>query len=186
MEDPVLAKDGFNYERAAIETWLKNHSKSPQTQKEMDNTLEPNKVLQETIQQFTDFVTKQKDSKCSQVCLTWEVHGMMCGAECKERKITLSGNDILTLAKPLQMCQALSNFFKEVDPVEDLLREMLGGLKVPKVVVVGDDALLNPIFFFFTLVVVCSCPEIGHSFLPENDGELVLLGAACFSWHCAC
>lgn len=31
MEDPVMAADGFNYERAAIVEWLKRHSTSPMT-----------------------------------------------------------------------------------------------------------------------------------------------------------
>ena len=31
MKDPVIAADGFSYERVAIEKWFSNHSTSPKT-----------------------------------------------------------------------------------------------------------------------------------------------------------
>lgn len=35
MEDPVMAADGFTYERKAIMEWLKNHRRSPMTNERM-------------------------------------------------------------------------------------------------------------------------------------------------------
>lgn len=31
MEDPVIAADGYTYERSAIESWLTTHNSSPMT-----------------------------------------------------------------------------------------------------------------------------------------------------------
>jgi tetratricopeptide (TPR) repeat protein len=50
MKDPVVAHDGFSYERSAIEEWLSNNNTSPMTNKElMDKTLRPNIVLRNSI-----------------------------------------------------------------------------------------------------------------------------------------
>ena len=43
MVDPVLAADGFTYERSRIEEWLKHNDRSPKTNKQLkDKTLTPN------------------------------------------------------------------------------------------------------------------------------------------------
>ena len=31
MQDPVMATDGYSYEKSAIEEWQKNHNTSPTT-----------------------------------------------------------------------------------------------------------------------------------------------------------
>jgi len=50
MKDPVVAHDGFSYERSAIEEWLANKDTSPMTNKELlDKTLRPNIVLRNSI-----------------------------------------------------------------------------------------------------------------------------------------
>ncbi|CAK9050251.1 unnamed protein product [Durusdinium trenchii] len=136
MKDPVTAEDGFNYEREAIQEWFQRSTKSPQSQSEIGTELKPNKALQEVIQQFTDFAETMSKAGSS-LSLTWPSHGMMPETE---RKVTLSLEDVSVVnSQPTQMCQALSRFFKEVDPVEDLLHNMLNGLKPPKIVVVGDE-----------------------------------------------
>jgi hypothetical protein len=38
MKDPVLAADGYTYERTAIETWLSSHDTSPVTNAMLPNT----------------------------------------------------------------------------------------------------------------------------------------------------
>ena len=50
MEDPVMATDGYTYERAHIEKWFEEHSKSPQTNKELvSRTVIPNHGLKAMI-----------------------------------------------------------------------------------------------------------------------------------------
>lgn len=50
MSDPVFAADGFTYERVAIETWLKNHNTSPNTnQPLLHKNLVPNHNLRSMI-----------------------------------------------------------------------------------------------------------------------------------------
>jgi hypothetical protein len=55
MADPVVAADGFTYERSAIETWLRNHATSPKTNVQMaDNNLVANTTLKVMIQDHMD------------------------------------------------------------------------------------------------------------------------------------
>ena len=42
LEDPVIAMDGFTYERAAITTWFQRHDTSPMTRVVIPPTLIPN------------------------------------------------------------------------------------------------------------------------------------------------
>ena len=50
MEDPVFAADGYTYERVAIETWLKNHNTSPNTNQPLAHkNLVPNHNLRSMI-----------------------------------------------------------------------------------------------------------------------------------------
>ena len=39
FEDPVLAPDGFNYERAHIEKWFQDHHTSPKTNAVLGSTV---------------------------------------------------------------------------------------------------------------------------------------------------
>jgi len=51
MRDPVIAADGFSYERAGIERWLSNHRTSPITGRVLAHTnLTPNHSLRHTIE----------------------------------------------------------------------------------------------------------------------------------------
>lgn len=38
IEDPAIVADGYTYERAAIESWLEQHSISPVTGQPLDHT----------------------------------------------------------------------------------------------------------------------------------------------------
>ena len=137
MEDPVKAEDGFNYERAAIQTWLEASDVSPQTRERMAKLLEENICLKGVIQQFKAFL---KDG-VREVTLAW-THGGL--TDNTKRKVTLAPSDVESISRK-EMCQELSKFFKELDPVEDLLHSTLDGLKVPKIVVVGDASVLEVI-----------------------------------------
>ncbi|KAK9827654.1 hypothetical protein WJX81_004095 [Elliptochloris bilobata] len=51
LREPVVAADGWTYERSAIEMWLQSHDTSPMTNDRMpDKVLIPNKSLREAIQ----------------------------------------------------------------------------------------------------------------------------------------
>lgn len=50
MHDPVICSDGFTYERANIEEWLRRYDRSPVTNDELSNRmLIPNRALKSTI-----------------------------------------------------------------------------------------------------------------------------------------
>jgi len=54
MSDPVVAQDGFSYERANILEWFKNQKTSPTTQEEIETALVPNRNLIETIKKYNE------------------------------------------------------------------------------------------------------------------------------------
>ena len=60
MVDPVVAEDGFTYERSQIEAWLKNRRTSPKTREEMGTDLRPNKDLGRLIRDWEE----QEHKKC--------------------------------------------------------------------------------------------------------------------------
>lgn len=50
MENPVICADGHTYEREAIETWLRNNSRSPKTNQQLSSKeLLPNYALKSAI-----------------------------------------------------------------------------------------------------------------------------------------
>jgi len=50
MKDPVIAADGFTYERSAIEAWLQKKSTSPMTNSPLEHlNLIPNHSLRSNI-----------------------------------------------------------------------------------------------------------------------------------------
>ena len=53
MVDPVIAPDGYTYERKAIEEWLTRSSESPMTREQLSaNSLIPNRLVKEEIDEF--------------------------------------------------------------------------------------------------------------------------------------
>jgi hypothetical protein len=53
MADPVLASDGFTYERDAIEQWFESHDVSPTTSEPLDDkTLRPNHMARSIIAEW--------------------------------------------------------------------------------------------------------------------------------------
>lgn len=56
MKDPVLASDGYTYDRPSIMQWLKSKTTSPATGEEMDaNKLVPNHQLKSQIQSWVEY-----------------------------------------------------------------------------------------------------------------------------------
>jgi len=57
MMDPVLAVDGFTYERAAIEKWFETHATSPMTGAQLSNqSVTPNHALRSAILEWQEGV----------------------------------------------------------------------------------------------------------------------------------
>ena len=53
MIDPVIAADGFSYERSAIERWLMSHNTSPKTNAQLESRhLIPNRNLKILIEEW--------------------------------------------------------------------------------------------------------------------------------------
>ena len=53
FQDPVIAADGFNYEREHIETWFAEHSTSPKTNAVLESTmLIPNHQLRAQCEEW--------------------------------------------------------------------------------------------------------------------------------------
>ncbi|CAF1521126.1 unnamed protein product [Adineta ricciae] len=51
LHDPVVASDGFTYEREAIENWFKTSNRSPMTNQELENLeLKPNYAIKSILQ----------------------------------------------------------------------------------------------------------------------------------------
>ena len=53
FRDPVVAEDGFSYERAAIARWLVHRASSPQTNAPMGARLLPNHALRSAVEEYT-------------------------------------------------------------------------------------------------------------------------------------
>jgi hypothetical protein len=54
MKDPVVAADGFTYERSAVTRWLQQQAmrRSPMTNKPMETLLVPNHSLRSSIMEW--------------------------------------------------------------------------------------------------------------------------------------
>lgn len=50
IEDPVVAYDGYTYDRCNIEKWLQDHDTSPMTNMKMKKTLIPNQLIKTILQ----------------------------------------------------------------------------------------------------------------------------------------
>jgi hypothetical protein len=57
MEDPVVAADGYTYERAAIETWFRQgiaRDRSPMTNLPISTALFPNIAIKQQIDELAN------------------------------------------------------------------------------------------------------------------------------------
>ena len=63
MKDPVVASDGFTYERTAIEAVLVTGNKrSPMTREPLQPNLFPNRVLRQRIQEYEEEVLSMAET----------------------------------------------------------------------------------------------------------------------------
>jgi len=62
FDDPVIASDGFTYEREAIEQWLRSNNRSPQTNQMLQNRLLiPNRTLKSQLENMVSTVARIED-----------------------------------------------------------------------------------------------------------------------------
>jgi hypothetical protein len=54
MKDPVVAEDGYSYDRSNIEKWFKKNSTTPNTDSPINKTLIPNIALRNLIEHFNE------------------------------------------------------------------------------------------------------------------------------------
>uniref|UniRef100_A0A7S4QHT9 U-box domain-containing protein n=1 Tax=Alexandrium monilatum TaxID=311494 RepID=A0A7S4QHT9_9DINO len=59
MEDPVVAEDGYTYERQGIEDALQLRNRSPMTNEPMGQAIVPNRALRSKIQEYKDVVVSE-------------------------------------------------------------------------------------------------------------------------------
>lgn len=52
MNDPVVAEDGFTYDRLYIESWLQDNSSSPMNREQMGRHLLPNRTMKSAIEKW--------------------------------------------------------------------------------------------------------------------------------------
>ncbi|UJR15021.1 hypothetical protein I4U23_001997 [Adineta vaga] len=63
LRDPVLAADGFTYEREAILNWFEQSNRSPMTNQELENKeLKPNHAIRSILQSLAETHKKGKQS----------------------------------------------------------------------------------------------------------------------------
>ena len=59
MSDPVMAADGYTYDRSAITTWLRTHDSSPMTNARLPHKeLTPNHALRSSIMEYKEGLGK--------------------------------------------------------------------------------------------------------------------------------
>jgi len=62
LRDPVVAADGFTYEREAILNWFKHSNRSPMTNQELENQeLNSNHAIKSILQSLTEKKKQEKD-----------------------------------------------------------------------------------------------------------------------------
>eukprot|EP00438_Fugacium_kawagutii_P024182 Skav230783 [mRNA] locus=scaffold1473:239139:241498:- [translate_table: standard] len=152
MSDPVTAEDGHNYERVAIEKWLEKKTISPQTSKPMGKKLVSHEQLRQAIQDYQNAHEKGERAEVS-----WPTGGHVTQGMEDTRWIVVESAAATSLPsqpeEPKQkrprleleaagssMAQELSKFFRWLDPLRDLLLQVLNGWQPPRIVVIGDES----------------------------------------------
>ena len=150
MVDPVTAEDGHTYERQEIEAWLTTNSVSPQTKTMMGKKLKPNTSLKQAIDEY-----KKAHESGNSAKIEWEFMEksrslVIPSAAAGSAEPALEDKQLLEPARKKarledevgasSMSEALSKFFHKLDPLRELLREVLEGWAPPRVVVIGDES----------------------------------------------
>eukprot|EP00439_Symbiodinium_sp_Y106_P044919 s3521_g5.t1 len=157
MTDPVVAEDGYSYERSAIEAWLQDKELSPQTRNLMGSVLEGNSDLKEAIDELKAVL---ENPPSEELTITWNSPGPTP----LQRTLVISPPaetsdssdwEVLTPTSPAEgqtngarqraaqaqdMSYTLSKIFRVLDPLRGLLLEALDGWTPQRMIVVGDES----------------------------------------------
>lgn len=149
MTDPVVAEDGYSYERSAIAAWLQDQATSPRTRMPMSSRLEDNDDLKKAIDELKMLL---ENPPAKEVTITWKAPG----PEPIPRSLVISPSDasdssdweVLSErpddAKPraeqMDMSYILSKIFRVLDPLRQLLLDVLDGWTPQSMVVIGDES----------------------------------------------
>ena len=168
MVDPVKAEDGHSYERKEIEKWLKENTVSPQTRKPMGKKLTPDTKLKKAIEKYEkahiagrgegEESRNPEDGSARTVEISWPTGGhktpgmeetrclviqpaaASAELEPKPKRARVDPEILQDGAGSSSMAEALSKFFRELDPLRELLQEVLAGWAPPRIVVIGDES----------------------------------------------
>eukprot|EP00435_Cladocopium_sp_Y103_P065614 s107_g27.t1 len=168
MVDPVKAEDGHTYERKEIEKWLETRPVSPQTRKPMGKELAPDTKLKKAIEKYEkahipgrdegEESRNPEDGSTRTVEISWPTGGhktpdmeetrclviqpaaLSSELEPKPKRARVDPEILQDGAGSSSMAEALSKFFRELDPLRELLREVLEGWAPPRIVVIGDES----------------------------------------------
>jgi len=118
IQDPVIASDGYTYERMAIEKWFKGQSISPVTAENLNNkTLYTNKVIKGLIETFLDNKLRTLKHKF-ELIKTNKI--LKSNTEIQSKIVS---NEDETLSKELAK-NAVSNYYQSSLPVKECIEIM--------------------------------------------------------------
>lgn len=152
MTDPVVAEDGYSYERSAIEAWLQDKEVSPQTRNPMGSALEGNGDLKEAIDEL---MAALETPPSEELTITWNAPGptplqrtlvISPPAETSDSSDwevltpTSPAGGLARAAQAQDMSYTLSKIFRVLDPLRGLLLEVLDGWTPQRMIVVGDES----------------------------------------------
>lgn len=163
MLDPVKAEDGHTYERKAIEKWLEENTVSPQTRKPMGKKLTPDKKRKTAIENYDKAHKSEKgtaeESRTAEdgaaMEISWPTGGHKspnmeetrylkiqpaASEEPKPKRARVDPEILQDGAGSSSMSEVLSKWFRELDPLRALLREVLEGWAPPRIVVIGNQS----------------------------------------------
>ena len=136
IENPVIAKDGYTYERAHIEQWFRSKPTSPMTNLAISKSLITNQNIKASIDEYV-------------LARARELEYVLERARELQRKEQNAG--ILPLALdatcqgtkdmgPVKSLAELAGMFAKLDGMRELLAETLKDWGPPKIVVVGSES----------------------------------------------
>ena len=155
--EPVLASDGHTYEREAVEAWIAEHDSegagsAPSPVRRNVNisldSLTPNVIRSQAIQQLILARDEAQTTPNSthQAMLEWDPHGEQPTETPRSvtftapRPQTPISNPQEAEAANADLAVALSRIFTVLDPLRELLAEVLEGWQPPQIVVIGDES----------------------------------------------